>query len=259
MLNASSYVGAELDIFAEAVRWKAYFGRLLKPYLGRRVLEVGAGLGATTAILCSGEEQEWWCLEPDPALLSHIETRIRTAKLPPCCRPALGTLHDLPTSTQFDTILYIDVLEHIADDRAELERAAIHLLPGGRLIVLAPACPALYSPFDRAIGHHRRYTRAALQALTPPQTTLIWLRYLDSLGFFLSLANRCLLRQSLPTRRQILFWDRSLTPLTRLTDRLCGYTFGRSVVAVWQTRPPLQGPRDAITSCETNPSELSPQ
>lgn len=234
MLNASSYAGAELDIFAEAVRWKAYFGHLLQPYLGRRVLEVGAGLGATTAILCSGEEQEWWCLEPDLALLSRIETLVRTSRLPPCCRPAAGTLQDLPASAQFDTILYVDVLEHIEDDRAELERATAHLLPGGHLIVLAPAFPALYSPFDRAIGHHRRYTRASLRALTPPQTTLVWLRYLDSLGFFLSLANRYLLRQSLPSRRQILFWDRCLTPLTRLIDWLCGYSFGRSVAAVWR-------------------------
>lgn len=235
-MNTSSYAGAELDIFAEAVHWKAYFGRVLRPYLGRRVLEVGAGLGATTLALCSGEEQEWWCLEPDPALLRQIEVRIRASQLPACCRPVGGMLRDVPASARFDTILYIDVLEHIENDRAELEAAAARLLAGGHLIVLAPACPALYSPFDRAIGHYRRYTRAALQALTPAQTDLILLRYLDSLGFFLSLANRCLLRQSLPDRRQILFWDRLLTPLTALTDRLSGYAFGRSVVAVWKRR-----------------------
>ncbi|MEZ0395821.1 MAG: class I SAM-dependent methyltransferase [Anaerolineales bacterium] len=233
-LNSSSYIGGELDIFAEAVRWKAYFGRLLRPYLGERVLEVGAGLGATTAALCSGREREWWCLEPDPALLAHIEARLRTSRLPPCCRAVPGALQDVPASARFDTILYIDVLEHIEDDRAELERAAARLLPGGHLIVLAPACPALYSPFDRAIGHYRRYTRAALQALTPPQTRLIVLRHLDSLGFFLSLANRSLLRQSMPSRRQILFWDRLLTPLTRLSDWLVRYTFGRSLLAVWE-------------------------
>lgn len=234
MTDVGSYVGAELNLFAEAARWKAYFGYLLRPYLGRRVLEVGAGLGATTAALCSGTEQEWWCLEPDPALLAHIEARLRTSTLPSCCRPVLGVVQDLPVSARFDTILYIDVLEHIENDRAELEQAATHLLPGGHLIVLAPAYPVLYSPFDRAIGHYRRYTRAALRALTPPQTTLIWLRHLDSLGFFLSWANRFLLRQSLPTRRQILFWDRFLIPLTRLTDWLCGGTFGRSVLAIWR-------------------------
>ncbi len=234
ILNAQSYLGGELDIFAEAVRWKAYFGRFLRPYLAGRVLEVGAGLGATTAALCSGREQEWWCLEPDPRLLARIEERIRTSSLPSCCRAVPGALQDLPASARFDAILYVDVLEHIEDDRAELERAAARLFPGGHLIVLAPACPALYSPFDRAIGHYRRYTRSTLQALAPPRTRLVLLRYLDSLGFFLSLANRSLLRQSMPSRRQILFWDRCLTPLTRLSDWLTRYTFGRSILAVWE-------------------------
>ncbi len=233
-MNASSYIGAELDLFAEAVRWKAYFGSLIRPYLGKRVLEVGAGLGATTAALCSGQEQEWWCLEPDPSLLARIQAKIRLAALPACCRPVAGALQDLPASARFDTILYIDVLEHIEADRAELARAALHLFPGGHLIVLAPACPTLYSPFDRAIGHYRRYTRSALQSLTPPGARPVLLRYLDSLGFFLSLGNRWLLRRPMPDRRQILFWDRFLTPLTRLTDRLTGYTFGRSIVAVWE-------------------------
>ncbi len=228
------YIGTELDIFAEAAHWKAYFGRFLRPYLGKRVLEVGAGLGATTASLCSGKEGEWWCLEPDPGLLSHIEARIRAGTLPACCRPVAGTLKDIPNAACFDTILYIDVLEHIESDRAELELAARHLLPGGHLIVLAPAYPALYSPFDGAIGHYRRYTRPALRTLTPSGTHLVVLRYLDSLGFFLSLANRFLLRQSMPSLRQILFWDRFLTPLTRLTDWLVGYTFGRSILAIWE-------------------------
>ena len=237
-LGLQAYPGMELEIFAEAVRWKACFGDFLKPYLGKRVLEVGAGLGATTAVLCSGSEEEWWCLEPDAALLAQVETKIQRGDLPACCRPVRGVLADLPPLPRFDTILYIDVLEHIEDDRAELEAAAMRLQPRGHLIVLAPAFPALYSPFDCAIGHYRRYTRATLRALTPAQTLLLQLRYLDSSGFFLSFANRYLLRQALPTRQQILFWDRFLIPLTRLTDRLTGYAFGRSIVAVWERISP---------------------
>lgn len=232
----NTYIGNELELFAHAQNWKRYFGRIIAP-LGPRVLEVGAGLGATTAALCDGSQDEWLCLEPDRTLLAEVEARIQRGALPACCRPRAGTVRDLAPDERFDSILYIDVLEHIEDDRAEVARAAHHLTPGGRLVVLSPAYPFLYSPFDQAIGHYRRYTRASLSALTPPGCRLTLLRYLDSVGLFTSLANRLFLRQRLPTQAQILFWDRRLVPFSRLLDPLIGYGFGRSVVAVWQREP----------------------
>ncbi len=228
-----SYIGNELELFAHAQNWKRYFGSVIAP-LGARVLEVGAGLGSTTAALCNGAQTEWWCLEPDRSLLAEVEARIQSGALPACCRACPGTLSDLPADARFDSILYIDVLEHIADDRAELARAARHLAPGGRLVVLSPAYPFLYSPFDRAIGHYRRYTRASLGALTPPGCRQTRLFYLDSVGLLTSLANRLFLRQSLPTQAQILFWDRRLVPLSRRLDPLLGFRAGRSVIGIWE-------------------------
>ena len=90
---------------------------------------------------------------------------------PPSCRIAVksasGTLSELSDSDKFDTILYMDVFEHIEDDRAELERAAAQLAPDGHLIVLAPAHQWLFTPFDESIGHYRRYSRRTLEA--PPR------------------------------------------------------------------------------------------
>ncbi|HAE59314.1 MAG TPA: methyltransferase type 12 [Anaerolineae bacterium] len=230
MNESQAYIGSELEIFAHAQRWKAYYKSLIAPFFGQRVLEVGAGLGATTAALCDGTQDEWICLEPDPDLLAQLQSR----SLPGCCRPQLGFVATLAPDSRFDSILYIDVLEHIEDDRAELQRASYHLAPGGKLIVLSPAYPFLFSPFDESIGHYRRYTRATLSALTPPGCHLTLLRYLDSVGLLTSLANRLFLRQSLPTHAQILFWDRRLVPFSRLLDRLVGFHFGRSVVAIWE-------------------------
>lgn len=229
MNESQAYIGSELEIFAHAQRWKAYYKSLIAPFFGQRVLEVGAGLGATTAALCDGSHEAWICLEPDPDLLAQLASR----PLPACCRPQAGFVSTLAPDSRFDSILYIDVLEHIEDDRAELDRASRHLAPGGKLIVLSPAYQFLFSPFDESIGHYRRYTRAMLSALTPPGCRLILLRYLDSVGLLTSLANRLFLRQSLPTHAQILFWDRRLVPLSRLVDRLIGFRFGRSIVAVW--------------------------
>jgi hypothetical protein len=135
---------------------------------------------------------------------------------------------------RFHAILYLDVLEHILDDGAELARTASLLGPDGRLIVLSPAHPFLYSPFDKAIGHHRRYTRGSLQALQPPGLRLEVLTYVDSAGFLLSLGNRLVLRSAAPTLRQVRTWDRWFVPISRRLDPLLGYRFGRSVLAIWR-------------------------
>jgi SAM-dependent methyltransferase len=216
--------------------WKQYWSVILKPFLRGDVLEVGAGLGTNTRLLHgapSSPVRRWVALEPDSRLLDQL----RGATLERV-EPRLGTLANLDASELFDTILYIDVLEHIPDDIAELRRAAAHLNPkseASRLIVLSPAHPWLFSEFDGAIGHHRRYTRESLKAAAQGVDSLslqrLW--YLDSGGLLASAANRLLLRQSLPTLRQILFWDRVLVPFSRFLDPLLLHRLGKSVVAVW--------------------------
>ena len=227
------YAGGELELFADAHNWKAYFSAVLAPHLSGRVLEVGAGLGSTTLALCSPAAESWDCLEPDAELNGKLAAMLGLHNWPCPVRARSGTLCDLAGTELFDTIIYIDVLEHIAEDRAELASAARHLAPGGSLVVLSPAFQFLFSEFDASIGHHRRYTRPSLLALAPPDLTLSSCRYLDSVGLMASLANRMVLRASLPTPKQIRTWDRLMVPLSRLLDKVVCYKFGRSIVAVW--------------------------
>ena len=133
-------------------------------------------------------------------------------------------------------ITYIDVLEHIQDDSEELRRSASLLREGGAVIVLAPAYAWLVSPFDKAVGHFRRYVAATPANLRPARVF-----YLDSIGLLLSLANRLFLRQSIPSRWQILFWDRILIPLSRVMDRVIRFRAGRSIVAIWR-KPRMENP-----------------
>lgn len=232
-----AYAGGELELFRLARNWKAYWKKRLARYVSGRVLEVGAGIGANTATLADLAAEEWVCLEPDPALAARLAAalgeRRRNAR---ACRVHTGTLRDLPPEPHFDSVLYLDVLEHIEDDHGEVAEAARRLCAGGHLVVLAPAHPVLFSPFDRAIGHFRRYTRASLAAAAPPGLRPVRLIYLDAVGLFASLANRLLLNQSLPTRRQILAWDRFMVPASRWIDPLLGYRVGKSVMGIWRKR-----------------------
>jgi SAM-dependent methyltransferase len=230
------YVGTELELFANARRWKGYLRRVIAPYLGPDVLEVGAGIGATTAALYDGVARRWACLEPDARLATRLREAIASGTLPFCCEATIGTIDAVPESPAFDTALYIDVLEHIEDDRMELERVARRLKPGGRVVVLAPAHPFLYSPFDRAIGHFRRYTRRMLHDLRPAGLEFIAAWYLDSAGLLASLGNRLLLRQSMPTPRQVAVWDRVLVRASEWLDPLTFGRLGKSVLAVWERR-----------------------
>ena len=188
--------------------------------------------------LCDGTQDEWTCLEPDAALAAVTEKKIRMQQLPGCCRSINGYISDLNSNAQFDSILYVDVLEHIRDDKGELNLAVSHLAESGHLIVIAPAHPFLWSPFDEGVGHFRRYTRAQMASSAPCHLTLIRMCYLDSIGLLASLANRLVLRQIVPSAAQIKFWDKFMVPLSRVLDFLICNSFGKSLLGIWQLKKP---------------------
>jgi SAM-dependent methyltransferase len=233
MTDATHYIGNELELFAAATRWKSYFARAITPYIQGDVLEVGAGLGSNTVLLHNSRVHSWLSLEPDEALAQSARRAVAQI---PACHVVVGTTAS-PELESYDSILYIDVLEHIEDDRGELARAASLLREGGHLVVLAPAHQALYSEFDRAIGHFRRYDATSLGAVGPTGLTLERTFYLDSVGMLASFANHAFLKREQPSKAQIATWDRFMVPLSRLLDPCFGRRLGKSVVAIWTPRP----------------------
>ncbi|MCX6973191.1 MAG: class I SAM-dependent methyltransferase [Verrucomicrobia bacterium] len=231
MTTPETYIGNELEIFSHANNWRNYWASVISPYLGGTVLEVGAGIGATTKLLAR-PDIEWTCIEPDHEQAVQIrswcdETHLSSVSV------VTGTLQDLPSTLRFDTIIYIDVLEHIKDDRIEVNNAFNLINEGGNLIILVPAHQSLYSAFDRSIGHYRRYNRKQLEILKPNNAVQRMSAYLDSFGLLASLVNRLLLNSSMPTKAQVRFWDQRLVPLSRLIDRHIAYRLGKSLVIVW--------------------------
>jgi hypothetical protein len=166
-----------------------------------------------------------------------LQRAITNGDLPRCCRALAGTTCDLTVGSFFDAILYIDVLEHIASDATELLQSSRHLAPGGVLVVLSPAWPWLYSSFDAAIGHYRRYTKASLAAVAPNDLECVTLRYIDSGGLLASVGNRLLLHRAIPSARSIALWDGYLVPISRALDPLLGFRVGKSVLGVWRASP----------------------
>ena len=230
-----SYESDELELFKDAENWSRYLVAQIAPHLRDRVIEVGAGIGTRTQSLCRFAT-EWIALDPDAEQIHQIEEKQRKGEILPHVHAVVGDLSEQSTDVLADSIIYVDVLEHIEDDAAELDLALRHLKVGGRLVVLSPAHQWLYSEFDKSIGHFRRYNAESLRALAPIGAEEIQMRMLDSAGVLASSLNKFFLKNEMPTSKQIALWDKGLVRVSRRIDSLLGYKVGKSILAVWERR-----------------------
>ena len=229
------YPGEELFLFENAVTWKKYFASKIRPYLKGTILEVGAGIGETTNYLLTAEVSQCTCLEPDASLFNSLRKKLENGQLPGNCKALHGNIKDLPGSCEFDTIIYIDVLEHIKDDHAEINQALQFLKNGGTLIILSPAYQFLYANFDQSIGHYRRYTKKTLlKTISFPNLSLKRMFYLDSTGVLLLLLNKYLIRKKYPSSKDVRLWQSFFVPLSKVIDKILFYKFGKSIIGIWQ-------------------------
>lgn len=229
------YTGTELEIFSHAINWKDYWSTIISFFIKGSVLEVGAGIGSSTIALSSCKFKTWTCLEPDPELVSQLK-QVLDSGLSSQYKVITGTIGDVKPGEYYDTILYIDVLEHIEDDRLELQNATRLLSDGGNLVILAPAHQWLFSEFDKSIGHYRRYNKTTLMEIIPDELELIKNYYLDSVGLFSSLGNRIFMHKKIPDKYQIDLWDKILVPCSRIADKLILYKFGKTVIGIWKKK-----------------------
>lgn len=148
----------------KATRFNDWMAGTLRPRLGDRVLEIGAGIGNLTAKLC--QRDAYFASDFDPLYCLHLERRFSG-------RPAVKVLRaDLTQASDFtalretvDTVVCLNVLEHIEEEKSALANLRSCLTPGGRLLLLVPHLPWAYGSIDALAGHKRRYTRDGLSAL----------------------------------------------------------------------------------------------
>ena len=144
---------------AFAVNYHRWILDELEPWLGKEVVEVGAARGDVSAMLLESSLERLYSFEPAanlfPTLAAKLEGESRARAF-----NDFFTVDSLPAPV--DTVVYVNVMEHIEDDRAEVAAAYAAIKPGGHLLVFVPALQWLYSPADRKVGHFRRYHKAAL-------------------------------------------------------------------------------------------------
>jgi SAM-dependent methyltransferase len=188
------------------------------PFLRGRVLEVGAGVGTITRKLVEGYPSiSVVALEPAENMFADLAAY---AAVTPQVQARRQTLADYADPGGFDAVVYLNVLEHIADDARELRLAAGALRPGGALLVFGPALESLYSELDHKAGHYRRYGIAQLRGLAEAAgLQVVSVRYFDVLGVLPYLVVYRLLRHQGITGSTIWGYDRLVVRASRLLQQ----------------------------------------
>ena len=208
-----------LQVMDQAPRYAAWLVELMRPHLGHRILEVGAGIGTITRHLVDRELVV--PLDLEPRYVQQLENAFRGCEN---VRPMLGDVNALDLdrlrAERFDTVILSNVLEHLEDDAGALARFHDLLTPGGRLILVVPALPFIYGAIDREVGHHRRYLRAGLErALRAAGFEIERLRALNLLGVPGWFFNGSVLRRRDVPQLQLRIYDRLAPALAAFEDR----------------------------------------
>ena len=227
-------VGAEtLAVMSAARRYNAWQHRRIARFVGRRVCEIGAGVGNMSVLLAGHPLERLVLTDTDPAYLDVLRDRFHAR--PEVTVEAL-TLPDPDAAARFrhhslDTIVALNVIEHIPDDVGALSSVAGMLAPGGRAVVLVPALPVLYGSLDLELSHARRYRRAGLRSAFARAglrvTHLFYFNVVGAAGWFWNARVRPV--RQLPLRQ--VRWFDALVPLLQLEDAV-PLPFGQSLVAV---------------------------
>lgn len=204
------------------------------PVLGQRILEIGCGVGGIAKLL--GERERYVGVEIEAELAEYASERFASQ---PECSFVHADVATLPADTvaalqaeQFDTIVSINVLEHIEDDRSALQHMASLLEPGGRLALLVPAHAWLYGKYDQLDGHFRRYSKASLgAALMGSGFEPTSMRYFNSAGALGWWLQYKLLRREVHGQGSFGAMN-AILPLLRRAEALIPPPFGLSVVAL---------------------------
>jgi SAM-dependent methyltransferase len=200
------------------------------PVLTGNVLETGCGIGQMTELLRQHPPiSHLLCVEPNAEFCSEHRKKFPEVDLLP------GTIDNLPAGTVWDTIVSVNVLEHIEEDDRELHRYFDLLKERrGRLCLIVPARPEIYAPIDRRFGHFRRYTKQTLrEKLTVAGFRIEKLVYFNFLGYFAWWASFCLLKQQRFNATHVRLFDVTVFPIIDWCEtRLLRPPIGQSLIAV---------------------------
>lgn len=230
--TVKEYPGDELSSLADMPNYNDWIFSHFRSHLGGRAVEFGAGLGTVSISLASAVDS-LDLVEPSPRFVRILKDRF--AALPNVT--VIGSTFEaavaqMPDGSR-DAAVMVNVLEHIEDDAAALRSLFRILAPGGRLLLFVPALPALYSEFDRRVGHFRRYRLKVLRdAVAANGFEIVVGRYFDSAGALSWWLINKVARATEINPRMARLYDRTFVPPLRLLEGIVAPPVGKNVIVV---------------------------
>ncbi|NQU16574.1 MAG: methyltransferase [Candidatus Saganbacteria bacterium] len=213
--------------------YNAWVFSLIAPYIGDRIVDVGCGRGIFDEFL---KAKEFVCLtEPNSdnyRILKHKFSSLPNFNLLKREIAEKDTL-DLLRNKNIDTVISLNVLEHIKDDSAFLLQLRSLLERNKKIILYVPAGKAIFGSLDKNLGHYRRYNLKEIKALLNKASFRpIFYRYVNFLGYFSWFFYSRVLRRKIPNYRRILFYDRCFVPIIAFIERFIKLPFGQSILII---------------------------
>jgi SAM-dependent methyltransferase len=219
-----------------APRYRQWEFDLVAPFLGRSVLEIGSGMGYFSEKLVEAGLDRVVLSDPDELCLEGL--RRAYGDRPGVEVVSIALPGAVSVSQPVESVVAMNVLEHIDDDAQALRDLALAVVPGGRIVLWVPAYMQLYGDFDRKVGHFRRYVpetmRSAVERAGLRVGHLRRVNFLGGLAWWLAV-RRGGARQ--PNPRLVWLYDNIVVPTSRTVEKVVEPPFGQSIVCVAEVGP----------------------
>jgi len=231
----TTYVGTDLEAMSFAENYHRWILNELRPYLGKSLVEVGAGTGSFSELLLECRPTSLILVEPSE-MVGKLRQTISPEKNGASIRIFDSSFRDVSdeiAAAKPDSVIYVNVLEHIEDDSAELSAVFDALTPGGRVFIFVPAHPWLYGAFDKSVGHFRRYRRTELEERTRAAGfNILVSKYFDFVGVAPWWIKYRLLRSATLEPKAVELYDRFAVPVTRAVESAITPPTGKNLLLI---------------------------
>lgn len=235
--DLTQYAGRDLEGMCFAENYHRWILRIFQPFLGTKLVEVGAGTGSFSELVLKGRIESLALVEPSAEMYKILHGRIdrtdRAVQITTYNSFFTRVADHIRLHQRPDSIIYVNVMEHIADDELELRVAHKTLDDGGRIFIFVPALRWLYGSLDQQIGHHRRYSRAELESkCSRAGFRLIRSGYFDFAGIVPWGIKYRVLRSDKLDPKAVMLYDRFVVPAARAVESVIKPPIGKNLFVI---------------------------
>jgi len=232
MTEPQIYEGHDLKILADLPNYYGWIIEAFRPYLKDRTMEIGTGIGTISKLILDDAE-ELILVEPSAHLTEYLPPSIADNDKVFIYNETLEQRLPQMADRSCDTIIMVNVLEHIEDDGSALEALHRVLKPGGHLLLFVPALQSLYSELDRKHGHFRRYHLAPLAyKLNAYGFKIQDKRYFDLAGVLPWWLINTLGKKTEFNPDMAALYDRFFIPVTKFIERFISPPLGKNILII---------------------------